>query len=114
MIDSLSHRLDVAIEHCASATPTHLMPDAMDIEPFGRRFLATTNLITHGGIENFSAAPGDRTETGFAQSLQRVADWHAKDSFSKMSHLNRGESFDMKTGIKCAQPTQKIQIPLFL
>src|SRR5215467_13556446 len=113
MIDALSERLDVTIEHRAGAAATHLMPDAMDIEPFGSCFFAATDLVAHNGIENLGAAAGDRAKTGFAQSLQGIADRHAKDPLSKMPHLNRGESFDMKTGIKGVQPTQKIEIPLF-
>src|ERR1700757_1799602 len=109
MIDALSERLDVTIEHRASAAATHLMPDAMDIEPFGSCFFATTDLVAHDRIENFGAATGDRVETGFAQSRQRIAHRHAKDPLSKMPHLDRGESFDMKIAIKCAQTTQKIQ-----
>src|SRR5437764_12859653 len=85
MIDALSERLDVAIEHRAGATAAHLVPDAMYIEPFGGRFFAATDLLAHNRIENFGAPAGDRAETGFAQSLQYVTNRHAKDPLSKMS-----------------------------
>ena len=114
MIHTLSSRFDVTVEHGAGAAAAHLMPHAMHIEPFGGGLFAATNLITHDGIENFGAAAGDRTETRFAQSLQRVADRHAKDSLRQMTNLDGGKCLDVKLRIKCAQTTQKIEIPVLL
>src|SRR5215469_17135206 len=108
MIDALSECLDVTIEHRASAAATHPMPGPMHIKPFGRCFFAATDLVAHNRIENLRAAAGDRVKAGFAQSLQRIADRHAKDPLSKMPHLNRCEGFDVKIGIECAQTPQKI------
>src|SRR6202166_3923699 len=109
----MSRRFDVTVEHGAGAAAAHLMPHAMHIEPFGGGFFAATNLIAHNRIENFGAAPGDRVEASFAQSLQRVADRHAKDSLRQMTNLDGGKCLDVKLRIKCAQTTQKIEIPFF-
>src|SRR5213593_4879959 len=110
----MSRRFDVTVEHGAGAAAAHLMPHAMHIEPFGRGFFPATNLIADDWVENFRAAAGDRTETRFAQSLQRVADRHAKDSLRQMTNLDGGKCLDVKLRIKCAQTTQKIEIPVLL
>src|SRR5438876_11167520 len=107
----MSRRFDVTVEHSAGAAAAHLMPHAVYIQPFGGGFFAATNLIAHDRVENFRAAAGDRTETGFAQSLQRVADRHSKHSLRQMTNLDRGKCLDVKLRIKCAQTTQKIEIP---
>src|ERR1051326_7576432 len=113
MIDSLSGGLNMPIEHRAGAAATHLMLGAMDIEPFRRCFLSATDLVAHGTLEIYGASSGHRADIGLAQIFEYIADRHAENSVSKVSHLNRGENLNMKIGIKCAQTTQKIKVPLF-
>ena len=59
MIDAVGECLDVAVEHGAGAAAPHVVPGAMDLEPFFCALIASTNLIAHSRIENFRAAPGD-------------------------------------------------------
>src|SRR6266571_9422484 len=59
MIDALSKRFDVSVEHCARAAAAHSMPRPMDVEPFLGSFFPAANLVPHNGIENFRAAARD-------------------------------------------------------
>ncbi len=77
VIDPLLQRLDVAIEHGASAAATHLVPGAVDLEPFLRAFLAAAELVAHLRIENLRAAASERAQTGIAQNRECVARWKA-------------------------------------
>src|SRR4029453_7054129 len=79
MINAMSQRLDVSVEHGTSAAATHFVPGAMDVEPFSSGFFPTANCVTNGRIENLRATASNRTETGFAQSLERVTDRAAKN-----------------------------------
>ena len=107
MIDPLLERLDVPIEHGASAAAAHWMPGPMNIEPFGGGFFATADLVAHNRIENFRAAASDRAESGFAQSLQRIADRHPENPLSQMAGFDRGKSLDVKIRIERAQTSAK-------
>src|ERR1051326_9551550 len=107
MIDSLSGGLNMPIEHRAGAAATHLMPGAMDIEPFRRCFLSATDLVAHGRIENFGASSGDRAETGFAQSFECIADRPGENSVGKFLPLNTGGTLIMTSRSKAAQRQQK-------
>ena len=114
MIDPVFERLDMAVEHRASAAASHSVPGSMDIKPFLRRFLAATNLITHRGIENLGAAAGDRTETSLTQKLQSIANRHAKNPSREVPDFDGGESFDMQIGIERAKAAHESEIPIFL
>src|SRR5207245_10685901 len=103
----MSRRFDVTVEHSAGAAAAHLMPHAMHIEPFGGGFFATTNLITHDGIENFGAAAGDRTETRFAQSLERLPARHAKESLRQITDLHSLKCLAVTLRSQCAQSVKE-------
>ena len=62
----------MTIEHRAGAAATHLVPGAMDFEPFLRAFFAAADFVAHSRIENLRAATGHGTETSIAQSLERL------------------------------------------
>ena len=59
MIDAMSKRFDMSVEHGASAATAHTMPGSVDVEPFLGRFFPPANLIAHNRIENFRAAARD-------------------------------------------------------
>src|SRR5438270_751976 len=112
MIDAMSKRLDVPIKHRTSAAAAHFVPGAMNIEPFGRGFFPATDFVADDRVENFRAATSNRTKPGFAQSLQSVLDRHVKNSLSEMTNLDGSKGFYVKGGIKSAQPSDKIEIPI--
>src|SRR5436190_19166694 len=80
VVDPLWQRLNVSIEHRASAAATHIVPGPMNIQPFRGAFFAVTNLITHRRIENFGPAPSHGIETRLAQRVERIANRHAEDA----------------------------------
>src|SRR5437773_4987228 len=55
MIDAMSRRFDVPVEHGTRATAAHFVPGAMNIEPFGSGFFPTANCVTDDRIENLRA-----------------------------------------------------------
>src|SRR5882724_10450369 len=55
MIDAMSRRLDVSVEHGTSAAAAHFVPGAMNVEPFSGGFFPTANCVTNGRIENLRA-----------------------------------------------------------
>jgi hypothetical protein len=55
MIDAMSRCLDVSVQHGTSATATHFMPSAMDVEPFSSGFFPAANCVTNDRIENLRA-----------------------------------------------------------
>ena len=59
MVDAMSKRFDMSVEHGASAAAAHTMPGSVDVEPFLGRFFPPANLIAHNRIENFRAAARD-------------------------------------------------------
>ena len=67
VVDPVFVRLDVPVEHRASAAATHPVPGSMHVKPFRSAFLAPAQFIAHSRIENLGAAPSERTETGLAQ-----------------------------------------------
>ena len=113
MIDAMGERLDVSVEHGARASPPHMVPGAMNVEPFGGGFFAAANCVAHHWIEDFRATAGNRAEPGFTQNFKCVADRHAEDPLSQMTHLDGSKSLDVKIGIERAQFTQKLEIPIF-
>jgi hypothetical protein len=56
VVDAVRHGLDVAVEHGAGAALAHLVPGAMDLEPFLGAFLAAANLVADAGSK-ISAPP---------------------------------------------------------
>src|SRR6266511_2247396 len=114
MIDAMSRRLDVSVEHGTSAAATHFVPGAMDIAPFSSGFFPTANCVANGRIENPRDTASNRTETGIAQSFEGVTDRHAKDPLRKVTHFDSSECFDVKIGIQRPQLAQKPEIPVFL
>src|SRR5438876_23427 len=78
--------LDVAIQHRASTATAHVMPDAMDIDPFLGGLLAATNLIAHLAVENLRAAAGERTQPRLAQNRERFRDRRFENAPREMAH----------------------------
>ena len=66
--------LDVSVEHRAGAAASHLVPGAVDLEPFRGSLLAPAQFLTHARIKNLRAAAGERAEAGFAQDGKRFGD----------------------------------------
>ena len=58
MIDAMSRRFDVPVEHGASAAAAHFVPSAMNVEPFSSGFFPATNRVTNLRIENLRATAG--------------------------------------------------------
>ena len=112
MIDPMSERFDMAIKHGASASAAHPVPGAMDLEPFGGRFLASADFVANNRIENFRATARDRPKPSFFQKFQRIANRHFKDALGQVPNLNCGESFDVEAGIERAQLPDQIEIPI--
>ena len=94
VVDPLRRRLDVAVEHRAGAPLAHLVPGAVDFEPFLGALLAAANLVAHFGIENLRAAAGQRTQPRLAQNLERLADRLLRDPLGEMPDFDRGEGLD--------------------
>ena len=59
MVDAMSKRFDMSVEHGASAAAAHTMPGSVDVEPLLGRFFSPANLIADNRIENFCAAARD-------------------------------------------------------
>src|ERR1700736_1810682 len=111
MVDAMFERLDVAVEHRASAATAHPMPDPMDIEPFLGRLLTAANPVAYFCVKNLRAATSDGAQTVFAQKLERVRNRHLENSICEMTNLDRGESFNVQARIESAQTIQQFQIP---
>src|ERR687891_2584339 len=58
MIGAMNRRFDVSVEHGAGAAAAHLVPRAMNVEPFGSGFFPAANCVTNGRIENLRATTG--------------------------------------------------------
>src|ERR1043166_2877136 len=108
MIDSMLDRLNMSIEHCSSASSTHSMPDAMNIQPFLSAFLSTTDLISNNWIKNFGPSARNRSQARFTQDCECISNRHSKNTLREVTDFNSSESFNVKGGIKCAKTAQKI------
>src|SRR5438128_972306 len=59
MVNAMSQGLDVPVEHGAGAAAAHLVPSAVNIEPFRGRFFSAADRIAHNRIKNLGAAARD-------------------------------------------------------
>src|SRR4030095_6012539 len=110
MIDPMFKGLDVAIKHGAGAATTHFMPGAMDLEPFLRRFLATTNRVAHARIKNFCAAPGNRAQSVLPQQFEHFPNRQPKNALRQMTHFDGGERLNVEIRVErpeTAQPRER-------
>ncbi len=95
MIDPLREGLDMPVKHRARAATAHLMPRAVNIEPFRGRFFSATNLVPHFRVKNFCAATGHGAQACFTQKLERIPDRQMKNSLGEMADLDRSKGFDV-------------------
>src|SRR2546421_236370 len=112
MIDALFDRFDVAVKHGAGAAAAHVVPDAVDIEPFRRALLTAAKFVAHLRIEYFRAASGKRAKTGLAENGECVRNRTFKDPLSEMADFNGRECLDRYVRIKAAEPLEQFEIPL--
>ena len=54
VIDALLERFDMTVEHRGRAASSHVVPDAVHIQPFGRALLPSAKLVAHISVENLS------------------------------------------------------------
>jgi hypothetical protein len=87
MIHAVRVSLDMSEKHRGGARHSHLVPSAMHLGPFLRAFFATTDLLTHGGVENLRAAAGDRTQSPRNAAIRRVS------RMDCLKHARRGGEF---------------------
>src|ERR1700722_12718559 len=104
--------LDVAVKHRGSTPSTHLVPGAMNVDPFSCSLFTPANLISHDRVENLSSAAGDRAEAIVPEKFKHFTHRQAKDSLRKVSNFNRRKCLNMKFWIKRAQTLQELKIPL--
>src|SRR2546423_10274779 len=114
MIDPLLESFDVTVEHGAGAAPAHLVPDAMNIEPFCGTLLAAANLVAHLWIEYFSAAAGERTEARLFQNGERFGNGKLEDPLREMPDLDGGECLDDDLRIESAEAAKQFEIPILV
>jgi len=110
VVDPVRGGLDVAVEHRAGAPLAHLVPGAMDFEPFVGAFLAAANLVADLGIENFRAAAGERTQPRFAQNFERLADGLFRDPLGQVPDFDGGERLDGEIGAGGLQRPKHLRV----
>jgi hypothetical protein len=112
VVDALLERLDMPVEHGAGAAATHLVPDPMDIEPFGGAFLAAAKLVADVGIEDLCAPTGKRAQTSVPKSSEGVGDRELEDTLGQMANLDRCEGFDDQVWVESAHSLEQFDVPL--
>ena len=114
MIDAVLESFDMTVEHRAGAAASHVVPNAVDIEPFLGALLAPAEFVAHPGIENLGAAAGERSQAGVAQNFKRLRDGELEDALREMANFDRRECFDGDVRIESAQTVQQLQVPLLV
>src|SRR5438067_3530798 len=112
MLYPLLESLDMTVKHRAGAPATHVVPGAVNVEPFLGALFAAANFVAHLGIEYFGAAAGKGAEAGVFQNRESLRDGKLEDPLGEVPDLDSGECLDDDVRIERPEAPKQFKIPI--